>query len=59
VTEEEVESLTKGLTGKHSAGYDIPECLVKQYIQLVKKLQTHIYHLSLNSGVYPTGWKQK
>ena len=38
VTEEEVESLTKGLKGKHSAGYnDIPECLVKQCVQLVKK----------------------
>jgi len=37
VTEEEVESLTKGLKGKHSAGYDdIPKFLIKQCIQLVK-----------------------
>ena len=26
-----IESLTKGLKGKHSAGYDIPECLVTVY----------------------------
>jgi len=37
VTEEEVESLTKGLKGKHSAGYDdVYKCLIKQCIQLVK-----------------------
>jgi hypothetical protein len=60
VTEEEVESLTMGLKGKHSAGYDdIPECLSKQYIQLVKKPLKHIYNVSLNSGVFPNEWKQK
>jgi len=34
---EEVVSLTKGLKGKHSAGYDdVYKCLIKQCIQLVK-----------------------
>jgi hypothetical protein len=52
--EEEVKSLTKGLNDKHSVGYnDIPECIVKQCIQLVKKPLTHNYNVSLNSGVFP------
>ena len=52
--EEEVKSLTKALKGKYSVGYDdIPECIVKQCIQLVKKPLTHIYNVSLNSGVFP------
>jgi hypothetical protein len=49
-----MKSLTKGLKGKHSVGYDdIPECIVKQCIQVVKKPFTHIYNVSLNSGVFP------
>lgn len=37
----------------HSVGYDdIPECIVKQYIQLDKKPLTHICNVSLNSGVF-------
>jgi hypothetical protein len=53
-----VESLTKGLKGKYSAGYDdIPECLVKQCIQMVKKSLTHIYNVSLYSGVFPNEQK--
>jgi hypothetical protein len=37
VTEEEMESLTKGLKGKHSARYDdVHKCLIKQCIQFVK-----------------------
>jgi hypothetical protein len=65
---EEVESLTKGLKGKHSAGYDdTPECIVKQMtylkcivkqcIQLVRKPLTNSYDESLNFGVFPNEWK--
>ena len=55
---EEVESLTQSLKVRHSAGYgDIPECLVKQRIQLVKISPTHIYNVSLNSGVFPNECK--
>jgi hypothetical protein len=57
-TEENRISLTKSLKGKHMAGDDgIPENLVKQFIHLVKGPLTHIYHLSLNSGVFPDTWK--
>jgi hypothetical protein len=46
------------LKGKHTAGYDdIPESLVKQCIQLIKGPLTHIYNVSLNSGVFPNEWK--
>jgi hypothetical protein len=55
---EEVVSLAKSLKGKHTAGYDdIPESLVKQCIQLIKGPLTHIYNVSLNSGVFPNEWK--
>jgi len=58
VTEEEVISLTKGLKGKPTAGYDdIPESVVKQCIQLIKGPLAHIYNVSLNSGVFPDEWK--
>ena len=51
-------SLTKKLKNKITAGYDdIPESLVKQYIQLMKKPLTFIYNLSLSSGVFPDEWK--
>jgi hypothetical protein len=49
-----VVSLTKSLKGKHTAGYDdIPASLVKQCIQLITGPLTHIYNVSLNSGVFP------
>jgi hypothetical protein len=58
VTEEEVISLTKSLNGKPTSGDDdIPENLVKQCILLIKGPLTHIYNLSLNSGVFPDLWK--
>ena len=58
VTEEEVISLTKSLKGKPTAGDDdIPETLVKQYMQLIKGPLAHIYNLSLNSGFFPDIWK--
>jgi hypothetical protein len=54
VTEEEVISLTKSLKGKPTAGDDlIPENLVKQCKQLIKGPLSHIYYLTLNSGVFP------
>jgi hypothetical protein len=57
VTEEEVIGLTKSLKGKPTAGDDdIPENLVKQHVQLNKGPLTHIYNLSLNSGVFPDTW---
>jgi hypothetical protein len=58
VTEEEVVSLAKNLKDKLTAGYDdIPKNLVKQCIQLIKVPLTHIYNVSLRSGVFPDEWK--
>ena len=55
---EEVISLTKSLKVKPTAGDDdIPENLLKQYMQLIKGHLAHIYTLSLNSGVFPDIWK--
>jgi hypothetical protein len=51
-------SLAKNLKDKLMAGYDdIPESLVKQCIQLIKGPLTHIYNISLRSGVFPHEWK--
>jgi len=58
VTEEEVTSLVKSLKGKPTSGDDdIPENLVKQCIHLIKGPLTHIYNLSLTSGVFLVLWK--
>jgi hypothetical protein len=58
VTEEEVISLAKSLKGKPTSGDDdIPENLVKQCMHLIKGPLTHIYNLSLTSGVFPVLWK--
>jgi hypothetical protein len=58
VTEEEVVSLAKTLKNKQTAGPDdIPECLVKQCIESIKKPLTHIFNLSLSLGVFPENWK--
>ena len=55
---EEVISLTKSLNGKPTAGDDdIPDNLVKQCVQIIKGPLTHIYNISLNSGVFPDIWK--
>jgi hypothetical protein len=60
VTEGEVISLAKSLKGNPTAGYDdIPNNLVKQWIQLIKGLLAHIYNVSLNSGVFPDEGKQQ
>jgi hypothetical protein len=53
-TENEIECVTKRLKGKCSAGFDeIPEFLVKQCIQNIKKPLAHIYNASFNSGIFP------
>jgi hypothetical protein len=53
-----VVSLAKNLKNKLTAGYDdIPKSLVKQCTQLIKGLLTHIYNVSLRSGVFPLEWK--
>ena len=58
MTEEEVISLTKSVKGKPTSGDDdIPENLVKQCIHLIKGPLTHIYNLSLTSGVFLVLWK--
>jgi len=55
---EEVVSLAKNLKNKLTAGYDdVPESLVKQCIQLIKGPLTHIYKVSLRSGVFQDEWK--
>jgi len=49
-----VVSLTKNLKDKLTAGYDFNnQKLVKQCIQLIKGPLTHIYNVSLRSGVFP------
>ena len=50
-------SPTKRLKARHSADYDDVKCLVKKFIQLIKKPLTYIYNVSLNSGVFPDEWK--
>lgn len=54
VTENEVGKLAKDLKNKSSAGIDeIPICIVKQCIQLLKKPLTAIYNAFLESGIFP------
>jgi hypothetical protein len=53
-----VVSLAKTLKNKRTAQPDdIPECLVKHSIGLIKKPLTHIYNLSLSLGVFPENLK--
>jgi potassium voltage-gated channel Eag-related subfamily H protein 8 len=73
LTEEEVLNVTIKLKGKFSAGYnEIPEKIVKQSIQFIKKPLTFIFNLSICSGTFPNlmkiakvwpihkkGWKQE
>jgi hypothetical protein len=54
-----VVSLAKNLKDTLTASYDdIPELLVKQCIQLIKGPLTHIYNVSLRSGVFPDEQKR-
>jgi hypothetical protein len=58
VTEEEVVSLATNLKNKLTAGYDdMPKSVVKQCIRLIEGPLTHIYNVSLTSGVFPDEWK--
>ena len=57
-TEHEIVNLAKSLKGKQAAGYDdIPEHIVKQCIQAIKKTLTHIFNTSFREGVFPKQWK--
>jgi hypothetical protein len=54
VTGSEIECVTKSLKGKFSASFDdIPEFIVKQCIQYIKKPLTHTYNISFRSGTVP------
>ena len=58
ITEQEVECEIRKLKGKSSAGHDeIPEHVVKQCAMFIKGPLTHIYNMSLNSGVFPESFK--
>ncbi|MDR2880067.1 MAG: reverse transcriptase family protein, partial [Fusobacteriales bacterium] len=58
VMEEEVVKIAKTLRNKSTAGPDeIPECLIKKCIRLIKKPLAHIFNLSLSLGVFPDDWK--
>jgi hypothetical protein len=58
ITEQEVECVIRKLKGKFSAGYDeIPEYVVKQCAMYIKGPLTHIYNVSINSGVFPDFFK--
>jgi hypothetical protein len=53
VTEDDVQMVVRTLKGKYSAGYDeIPECLVKEYIQFIKTPLTFIFSMSLQLGIF-------
>ena len=55
---EEVVSLATNLKNKLTAGYDdMPKSVVKQCIRLIEGPLTHIYNVSLTSGVFPDEWK--
>jgi hypothetical protein len=54
INEQEVEYEIRKLKGKYSAGHDkIPEQIVKQCAKFIQGPLTHIYNMSLNSGVFP------
>jgi predicted outer membrane repeat protein len=54
VTEMEVEKVVKDFKGKLSAGVDeVPDYVVKQCIQFIKKPLVNIYNASLESGIFP------
>jgi radical SAM superfamily enzyme len=57
-TEREVEKVPKGLKNKLSAGIDeMPDCVVKQCIKLLKKYLANICIASLELGIFPAQLK--
>jgi hypothetical protein len=53
ITENEVQKAAKALKNKLSAGIDeIPDCVVKQCIKVLKRPSTNIYNASLESGIF-------
>jgi len=59
VTELEIKNVIYKLKGKLSAGFDeIPEVLVKQCAHIIAKPLTHIFNLSINSGIFPDSMKK-
>jgi len=58
ITEKEVECVTKKLKGKFSACYgEILEYVVKQCAKFIEGPLSHIYNMSLNSGMFPEMFK--
>jgi hypothetical protein len=54
ITENEMEKAAKALKNKLSAGIDeIPDCVVKQCINVLKRPLINIYIASLESGIFP------
>jgi len=54
ITENEVAKVAKSLKNKFTSGNDdIPDYVVKQCIDYLKKPLTDIYNLSLESGIFP------
>jgi hypothetical protein len=54
VTEIEVENVVKDLKGEVTAGFDeVPDYVVKQCTQFIKKPLVNIYNASLESGIFP------
>jgi potassium voltage-gated channel Eag-related subfamily H protein 8 len=58
IIENEVESVIKNLKGKFSVGYDeIPEYVVKHCASFIRGPLTHIYNMSIKSGIFPEKFK--
>jgi hypothetical protein len=54
VTESKVEGIIKNLKNPYSAGFDeIPEIVLKKGVQHIIKPLTHIFNLSLQTGIFP------
>ena len=54
VTEDELNQVVSTLKGKSITGFDqIPEFLVKECIQYIKKLLVFIFNVSINQSIFP------
>jgi hypothetical protein len=54
VTESEVEKVARSFKNKLTAGiHRIPDCVVKECIELLKIPLTNTYNASLESGIFP------